>query len=143
MDLLIGLTSETRKKNEDMEAILSQLDKSMLLQGAKIFHESQLSIKNCMDVLIKILCLLYQGNQPLTKPEATDLFFATTRLFQSPHLGLRRLVYMMIKELAHLADDVIIVTSSLTRYINSKWEPIYRANAIRALCRITDVSTRF
>ena len=120
--------------------VLSNLDKSMILQRAKIFSESQLSTRNCMDVLIKVLSLLYQGNQSLTRSEATELFFATTKLFQSTHLGLRRLIYLTIKELADLADDVIIVTSSLTRDINStKWDPLYRANAIRALCRITDV----
>jgi coatomer protein complex subunit gamma len=139
MDLFSVLTAETKKKNEDMETVLNNLDKSMVLQRAKIFNESQLSTRNCMEALVKVLCLLYQGNQHLTKAEATELFFATTRLFQSTHLGLRRLVYMVIKELADLADDVIIVTSSLTRDINSKWEPVYRANAIRALCRITDV----
>jgi coatomer subunit gamma len=141
MELFTALTAETRKKNEDMEMVLSNLDKSMILQQAKIFNESQLSTRNCMDVLIKVLSLLYQGNQNLTRSEATELFFATTKLFQSTHLGLRRLIYLTIKELADLADDVIIVTSSLTRDINStKWDALYRANAIRALCRITDVS---
>lgn len=47
--------------------------------------------------------------------EATEVFFAMTKLFQSRDVILRRLVYLGIKELSLVADDVIIVTSSLTK----------------------------
>lgn len=47
--------------------------------------------------------------------EATDCFFAMTKLFQSKDVVLRRMVYLGIKELSSIADDVIIVTSSLTK----------------------------
>ncbi|XP_015762812.1 PREDICTED: coatomer subunit gamma-2-like [Acropora digitifera] len=50
---------------------------------------------------------------------------------------LRRMVYLAIKELANIAEDVIIVTSSLTKDMTGK-EDMYRASAIRALCKITD-----
>ena len=50
---------------------------------------------------------------------------------------LRRLVYLGIKELSGIAEDVIIVTSSLTKDMTGK-EDNYRAPAIRALCTITD-----
>ncbi|KAL2636672.1 hypothetical protein AAZV13_06G011500 [Glycine max] len=52
-------------------------------------------------------------------------------------MGLRRMVYLMIKEISPSADEVIIVTSSLMKDMNSKID-MYRANAIRVLCRITD-----
>ena len=45
--------------------------------------------------------------------------------------------YLAIKELANIAEDVIIVTSSLTKDMTGKDES-FRAPAIRALCRITD-----
>ena len=45
--------------------------------------------------------------------------------------------YLAIKELANIAEDVIIVTSSLTKDMTGKDEG-FRAPAIRALCRITD-----
>lgn len=48
-----------------------------------------------------------------------------------------RLVYLAVKELSSLADDVIIVTSSLTKDMTGR-EDIYRAAAIRVLCHITD-----
>ena len=75
---------------------------------------------------------------PLTSTEATETFFAVTKLFQSQDLTLRRLVYLAIKEMSKIADDVIIVTSSLTKDMTGK-EDQYRASAIRALCTITDV----
>ncbi|MBA0854517.1 hypothetical protein Goshw_001045 [Gossypium schwendimanii] len=52
-------------------------------------------------------------------------------------MGLRRMVYVIIKELSPSADEVIIVTSSLMKDMTSKTD-MYRANAIRVLCRITD-----
>ena len=57
-------------------------------------------------------------------------------LFLQPTL--RKMVYLAIKEMATIADDVIIVTSSLTKDMTGK-EDVYRASAIRALCAITDV----
>ena len=62
-----------------------------------------------------------------------------TKLFQSKDVVLRRMVYLGIKELATIAEDVIIVTSSLTKDMTGK-EDTYRAPAIRALTAITDVS---
>merc|ERR1711976_242110 len=47
------------------------------------------------------------------------------------------MVYLGIKYLAPIAEDVIIVTSSLTKDMTGK-EDAYRASAIRALCAITD-----
>lgn len=64
-----------------------------------------------------------------------------TKLFQSRDVILRRMVYLGIKELSGIAEDVIIVTSSLTKDMTGK-EDLYRAAAIRALCSITDVSIR-
>lgn len=47
------------------------------------------------------------------------------------------MVYLGIKELSTIAEDVIIVTSSLTKDMTGR-EDLYRAPAIRALCSITD-----
>ncbi|KAJ3055120.1 Coatomer subunit gamma-2 [Rhizophlyctis rosea] len=50
------------------------------------------------------------------------------------------MVYLVIKELANIAENVIIVTQSLSKDVNQKSDVIYRANAIRVLCKITDSS---
>uniref|UniRef100_A0A8C7ZA84 Coatomer subunit gamma n=1 Tax=Oryzias sinensis TaxID=183150 RepID=A0A8C7ZA84_9TELE len=71
--------------------------------------------------------------------KSTEAFFAMTRLFQSNDQTLRRMCYLTIKEMANISEDVIIVTSSLTKDMTGK-EDVYRGPAIRALCRITDTT---
>ncbi|KAJ8441976.1 hypothetical protein Cgig2_020121 [Carnegiea gigantea] len=112
------------------------IEKGAVLQEARVFNDPQLDPRRCSQVITKLLYLLNQG-ETFTKIEATEVFFAVTKLFQSKDTGLRRMVYLMIKELSPSADEVIIVTSSLMKDMNSKTD-MYRANAIRVLCRITD-----
>ncbi len=50
------------------------------------------------------------------------------------------MVYLVIKELSTLAEDVIMVTSSIMKDMQSNLDVVYRPNAIRALARIIDVS---
>jgi coatomer subunit gamma len=54
--------------------------------------------------------------------------------------ALRQMVYLAIKELATMAEDTIMVTSSIMKDMQPNSEVIYRPNAIRGLCRIIDVS---
>ncbi|KAF7041853.1 hypothetical protein CFC21_051585 [Triticum aestivum] len=112
------------------------IEKGAVLQEARAFHDPQLDARRCSQVITKLLYLINQG-ESFTKVEATEVFFAVTKLFQSNDAGLRRLVYLMIKELSPSSDEVFIVTSSLMKDMNSKTD-MYRANAIRVLCRIID-----
>lgn len=59
-------------------------------------------------------CNYVQQGTTLNPTEATETFFAITKLWQSKDIILRRLVYLAVKEMAKIANDVIIVTS---RYI--------------------------
>ena len=102
----------------------------------RLFNETPVNPRKCTVVLAKILYLINQG-ETLGTTEATECFFAITKLFQAKDTVLRRLVYLGIKELSSIAEDVIIVTSSLTKDMTGK-EDCYRAAAIRALCTITD-----
>ena len=129
------------KKNDEEGGLsnpFSQLEKSAVLQEARVFNSSAINAKKCAPVLTKVLLLISQGT-PLNPTEATETFFAITKLFQSNDLVLRRLVYLSIKEMSKIANDVIIVTQSLTKDMTGK-EDQYRASAIRALCMITDGS---
>lgn len=56
--------------------------------------------------------------------------------------ALRQMVYLVIKELAKVAEDVLMVTSSIMKDMQPNLEVIYRPNAIRAVCRVIDVSVR-
>ncbi|RMB90273.1 hypothetical protein DUI87_33306 [Hirundo rustica rustica] len=88
------------------------LEKSAVLQEARLFNETPINPRRCLHILTKILYLLNQQT-------------------------LRRMCYLTIKEMANISEDVIIVTSSLTKDMTGK-EDVYRGPAIRALCRITD-----
>ncbi|XP_038971627.1 coatomer subunit gamma-2-like isoform X2 [Phoenix dactylifera] len=123
------------RDDEDYSPFMG-IEKGAVLQEARVFNDPQLDARRCSQVITKLLYLLNQG-ETFTKIEATEVFFAVTKLFQSKDTGLRRMVYLMIKELSPSADEVIIVTSSLMKDMNSKTD-MYRANAIRVLCRITD-----
>eukprot|EP00128_Syssomonas_multiformis_P002981 Colp12_sorted_trinity150504_noHs@28643 len=129
------------KKDEDEGEVnpFLGLEKSSVLQEARgLFSKSPVNARKCIHVLTKLLFIIYQGEQ-IGKVEATEAFFAVTKLFQSKDVTLRRLVYLTIKEMSSMADDVIIVTSSLTKDMTGR-EDMYRASAIRALIKITDAS---
>jgi coatomer protein complex subunit gamma len=125
----------SKKYDEDRDGPYYNLEKSSVLQEARVFNEYPLNPKKCRIVLTKIILVLQ--TQQLQRQEATNLFFAITKLFQCPDVSLRQIVYLAIKELSLISDDVMMVTQSLTKDINSKQDVIYRPNAIRALSKIT------
>ncbi|KQS51960.1 coatomer subunit gamma isoform X3 [Drosophila erecta] len=128
-----------RDKDEEEDGPINayqNLEKTSVLQETRTFNDTPVNPRKCIHILTKILYLINQGEQ-LVAREATDCFFAMTKLFQSKDVVLRRMVYLGIKELSSIAEDVIIVTSSLTKDMTGK-EDLYRAAAIRALCSITD-----
>lgn len=113
------------------------LEKGTVLQEVRVFNEVPLVPRHCIHVLSKILYVLAQSEK-LTTTEATDTFFAVTKLFQSKDVPLRRMVYLTLKELLPLAEDTIMVIASLTKDMNSQIE-LYRSNALRVFSRIADV----
>eukprot|EP00127_Corallochytrium_limacisporum_P001890 Clim_evm45s88 gene=Clim_evmTU45s88 len=133
---------DTGFKKDEEEIVgmpFGHMDKSSVIQEARgLFNKSPIQIRKSAVVLTKLLLIINQGEQIGTR-EATEVFFAITKLFQSRDIMLRRLVYLAIKDLSSMAEDVIIVTSSLTKDMTAS-EGIYRASAIRALTTITDAT---
>mmetsp|Transcript_10179 Transcript_10179/g.11920 ORF Transcript_10179/g.11920 Transcript_10179/m.11920 type:complete len:908 (-) Transcript_10179:538-3261(-) len=132
------------KKDEDRDEELEfspffGIEKGAVLQESRIFHDPQVDVRRCQQVITKLLYLLNQGDS-FSKVEATEVFFAGTKLFQSKDINLRRMVYLMIKEICPSSDEIIIVTSSLMKDMNSKTD-LYRSNAIRVLCTISKNDT--
>ena len=118
------------------------LDKASVLQETGIFSDANIvkrEPQKCCQLITKLLHILTQG-EPFTSLETQNVFFGVTKLFQSTDSRLRRMMYLFIKEVAETTakDDVIIVTQSLTKDMNSDVD-LYRANSIRVLCRIIDV----
>lgn len=58
------------------------VDKTVVLQEARVFNSSPINARKCRLLLTKIIYLLYIG-EPFTVKEATDLFFNVIKLFQS------------------------------------------------------------
>ncbi|GAA5880472.1 hypothetical protein JCM1840_003548 [Sporobolomyces johnsonii] len=127
------------KKDEESGVGTFFQDKTTVIQEARVFNETPISPRKCRILLTKIVYLLYAGETFGTQ-EATTLFFGVTKLFQHKDSALRQMVYLVIKELSGIAEDVIMVTSSIMKDMQPNLEVIYRPNAIRALCRIIDGS---
>jgi len=132
-----------KDEDEDVAFIspYAHLEKSAVVAEARIFHDSMAVRENprkCCTVIAQLLHLTNTG-QFLTETEATEVFFGVTKLFMSDDASLRRMVYLFIKEVAETCnpDDVIIVTSSLTKDMTCDVD-LYRANALRVLTRIID-----
>ncbi|PUU80135.1 adaptin N terminal region-domain-containing protein [Tuber borchii] len=134
------------KKDEDADQAIFKVDRTSVFQEARLFNTSPISPRRCRILLTKITYLLHTGERFPTS-EATSLFFGITKLFQHRDAALRQMVYLVIKELADTAEDVIMVTSSVMKDVAGSGgrgageQEVYRANAIRALCRIIDGTT--
>lgn len=68
-------------------------------------------MENCICLLILSRWSLFH-----MQVEATEVFFSVTKLFQSKDTGLRRMVYLIIKELSPSSDEVC------KSYSISKWK---------------------
>ncbi|KAH7037628.1 adaptin N terminal region-domain-containing protein [Microdochium trichocladiopsis] len=128
------------KKDEDADLGLVKVDRTQVFQEARLFNSSPIQPRRCRILLTKIALLLYTGESFPTN-EATTLFFGISKLFQNKDASLRQMVHLVIKELAHSAEDIIMVTSTIMKDTGGSTEAIYRPNAIRALCRIMDAQT--
>jgi coatomer protein complex subunit gamma len=128
-------------ERHDKESPFMHLEKATVLQESRIFHDAAVVTQNprrCCQMITKLLFLLVRG-ESFSSAEITEVFFGVTKLFQSHDTNLRRMMYLFIKEVAETCnpDDVIIVTSSLTKDMNTGVD-LYRANAVRVLAKIID-----
>ncbi|KAJ4286727.1 coatomer subunit gamma [Kalmusia sp. IMI 367209] len=127
------------KKHEDVGGV-AQIDKTSVFQEARVFSQSPISPRKCRVILTKLALLLFTG-ESWGRQEATNLFFGISKLFSNKDASLRQMVYLVLKELAGSADDVIMVTASIMKDTSVGSDVVYRPNAIRALCRVIDAST--
>jgi len=141
----MGDEMENRRKDKDedeyeeMYSPFYGIEKGAVLQEVRLFNEPQPSSRGCAQIISKLLYLQNQG-EVYSKEEASKVFFAVTKLFQVKDVNLRRLVYLIIKEIPPTPEEVIIVISSLMKDINSAEFAEGKGQAIRVLCKVTDVS---
>lgn len=109
------------KKDDDEWKMMS---KDALLMQAKAFNDSNQSPSRSRVLIGKLLLFLSMG-ESFTSVEATNLFFMTTKLFQIKDPALRQIVYLLAKELSTSAQDVMMLTSSLTKDINARPDELF------------------
>jgi len=126
-------------EREGFERPFKGVDKAHVIQEARMFNEPDVDPNKCIQLMTKLLYLLGKGENFSSKESTESIFFPMTKLFQSKDEKLRRLMYLVIKELKPDSDCVIIVTSTLTKDMNAT-NDLFRANAIRVLCTITDTA---
>jgi len=130
-----------KKEKDDEEGFVpfQGLEKGLVLQDIRMFSSPKLKTRECYYLLTKILYLLTAKGDTLTSDEATNVFIASTKLFQSKDVALRRMVHLLLKELAPKAEDTIIAFATLIKDVNSDVE-LNRANAIRVISGIMDTT---
>ncbi|KFH17057.1 putative coatomer gamma 2-subunit protein [Toxoplasma gondii MAS] len=138
-NLNVDLSKFSGSSSEKPQFTPYDCDKAKVLQEARAFSESPLNPKKCSQIITKILYLLSSNADPLTSAETSTVFFGVTRLFQSSDERLRRLIYMLLKELSVQTAEGFIVTSSLTKDMTSNSDR-HRGNAVRVLSRIVDAA---
>jgi coatomer protein complex subunit gamma len=132
------MSREKRRDEDADDSPFAGLQKNVVLREARIFSDRDLNAGKCTRVLTKILYLNCQG-EVFKGEEATEIFFGVTKLFQSQDPNLRRMVYLVIKELKVESDELLIVVNCLQKDMTSKVD-LFRGNAIRVLAKIMDAT---
>merc|ERR1719181_1999907 len=127
----MSMATREKKDEDEVYSPFQGLQKSAVLQDSRCFNDREINPRRCIAIITKILWLLSQGDK-LTAHETTEVFFGVTKLLQAKDQQLRRLIYLVMKELKPSPEEVIIVCATLTKDMNSKMD-LYRANAIRVL----------
>ncbi|ESL07784.1 coatomer gamma subunit [Trypanosoma rangeli SC58] len=126
-------------KDEEEDVLpFEGLEKTSALQQCRVFNEVRLDISTCLRSMTQCLYLVYTGTT-LTEAEATDLFFMSTKLLQSTHSKLRRLHYVLMKELSPLVEQRFIASNSLMIDIKSN-NDASKSNGIRTLFKVMNSS---
>jgi len=134
------MSNQNYLDEEDEEELMpfEGIEKSAVLQQCRDFSSLNIDVHNCMGHMTNVLYLIGTGTT-LTPNEATEIFFGSTKLFQNDNVKLRRLLYVFMKELSGVAEQVFIASSSLVKDITSNRE-MFKANAIRTLRKVTDAT---
>ncbi|CCF56260.1 hypothetical protein KAFR_0A08260 [Kazachstania africana CBS 2517] len=135
------MSAQTYKKFENAGST-DLPDKMTIYQDCmNKFNESPISPKRCRILISRLLRLLLNG-ETFPETEATALFFSISKLFQHPNDSLRQMVYLAIKELSGMSEDVLMATSSIMKDIQNGSD-LVKPNAIRSLAYVLDESTAF
>lgn len=130
----------SRYDEDEEEEVLpfEGLDKASALQECRVFNKIPLDEERSIQAMTQVLYLMSIGVR-LTEAEATDVFFMSTKLMQSNYAKLRRLQYILMKELSPLVEQSFIASNALMMDIKKKGDSD-KSSAIRALYSVMDSS---
>eukprot|EP00475_Leptophrys_vorax_P026253 TRINITY_DN3694_c0_g1_i1.p1 TRINITY_DN3694_c0_g1~~TRINITY_DN3694_c0_g1_i1.p1 ORF type:complete len:587 (-),score=156.72 TRINITY_DN3694_c0_g1_i1:1022-2782(-) len=129
---------KSKKEDEREPSPFEGIQKNVVLHEANVFNDSVIHPDQCVGVLTRIMFLLIQG-ETFSSDEATKVFFSVTKLFRSQDAMLRRMVYLLIKELGRNQENVFIVINCLSKDMTSNMD-LFQANAIRVLSKVIDAA---
>ncbi|CCD22758.1 coatomer subunit gamma NDAI_0A06030 [Naumovozyma dairenensis CBS 421] len=136
------MSAQTYKKKHETTISGELPDKMTIYQDCMTtFNESPVNAKRCRILISRLLRLLANG-ETFPENEATTLFFSISKLFQHKNDSLRQSVYVAIKELSKISEDVLMATSSIMKDVQTG-SPLIVPNAIRSLTYVLDESTAF
>ncbi|ELP85171.1 coatomer subunit gamma-1, putative [Entamoeba invadens IP1] len=127
---------------EDSIVVLEQTifpDKGVLFQQRSVCAEPKINLVECRLFLTKLIAVLNRGDT-FTQEESTELFFATTKLFFSPNVPLRQLLFTTLRCIIPYACDVFVVMNSLGKDATSVYD-FQRSSALRTLGMIMTEKT--
>lgn len=133
------MSTHTYKKNEDGNAGVLPDKMTVYQECLQACNASPIQAKKCRKLLSRLLRLFYAG-EGFPRVESTNLFFSISKLFHNNDPALRQIAYLAIKELCSHSDDILMITASIMKDIQSG-DPVYKPDAVRTLSRVLDAST--
>ena len=70
----------------------AHIERTSVLQEARIFHQTPINARKCCETLTKIIYLINQGEK-FNSNEGTETFFAMTKLFQNSDVSFTLCVF--------------------------------------------------
>lgn len=134
-----AMSTHTYKKNEDGDASVLPDKMTVYQECLQACNASPIDAKKCRKLLSRLLRLFYSG-ESFPRVENTNLFFSISKLFHNNDPSLRQIAYLAIKELCAVSDDILMITASIMKDIQSG-DQVYKPDAIRTLSRVLDGST--
>lgn len=133
------MSTHTYKKNEDGDASVLPDKMTVYQECLQACNASPIDAKKCRKLLSRLLRLFYSG-ESFPRVENTNLFFSISKLFHNNDPSLRQIAYLAIKELCAVSDDILMITASIMKDVQSG-DSVYKPDAIRTLSRVLDGST--
>ncbi|KAG0682206.1 coatomer subunit gamma [Pichia californica] len=133
------MSTHTYKKNEDGDSSILPDKMTVYQECLQACNASPIQAKKCRKLLSRLLRLFYAG-ETFPTVESTNLFFSISKLFHNDDPALRQIAYLSIKELCSVSNDILMITASIMKDIQSG-DAVYKPDAVRTLSRVLDGST--